>query len=301
LEGTNESDPKKFLYKFDEKMKCHLKAYEDQKLESKDKEGKIEPKNKSEDEKIKYIKQHEFFKKNKIINDPLLSEFIIENLSQIITNSLNGQEVIRTYLSQKIIYHIIETIKYYNLIIAKDMKEINKNKQVIGDSILEVADLEEKEKKLKTNNRELKYKLNEMKMELEKQINKHKEYVDSINNNNKGEQELLKQLKEENEKLYDKIEDKKNEIKTLQKDLDNLEGKYENIQFCNSMLISNESVNGILFDDYMNSIKNLNGEINELNGKMQNINNDNIELKQKIEELLEDNSHMKNELVKISK
>ena len=75
------------------------------------------------------------------------------------------------------------------------MQEIIKNKQVIVYSVLEVADLEEKEKKLKTNNRELKNKLNEMKMELDNQINKHKEYVYSINNNNKVEQVLLKHTK----------------------------------------------------------------------------------------------------------
>ena len=59
LEGINESDCKKFLEEFAEKMKSPLKSYEGQKLEI---EGKN--KGKSEKEKIEYKKsQHEFFQK----------------------------------------------------------------------------------------------------------------------------------------------------------------------------------------------------------------------------------------------
>ena len=267
LEGINESDCKKFLEEFTEKMKSPLKSYEGQKLEI---EGKN--KGKSEKEKIEYIKsQHEFFQKNKIINEPLLFKFITEYLFQIINDCLNVQEIIRTYLSQKILSHISETIKYYNLIVIKDMKEINNNKQIIAESVLEIERLEENEKNLKANNRELKKKLNEKKIDLENQIKKNNKYKDSVNNNNKRDQELLKKIKEENKQLYSKIEEKKNELNDLQNDLDNLESKYEDIHFYNSILISNQCVNEILFDNYMNSINNLNGEIIELKGKIENI------------------------------
>ena len=136
-----------------------------------------------------------FFKKNKIINEPLLFKFITEYLFQIINDCLNVQEIIRTYLSQKILSHISETIKYYNLIVIKDMKEINNNKQIIAESVLEIERLEENEKNLKANKRELKKKLNVKKIDLENEIKKNNKYKDSVNNNNKRDQEHLKKNK----------------------------------------------------------------------------------------------------------
>ena len=242
-----------------------------------------------------------FFKKNKIINEPLLFKFITEYLFQKINDCLNVQEIIRTYLSQKILSHISETIKYYNLIVIKDMKEINNNKQIIAESVLEIERLEENEKNLKANKRELKKKLNVKKIDLENEIKKNNKYKDSVNNNNKRDQELLKKIKEENKQLYSKIEDKKNELNNFQNDLDNLESKYEDIHFYNSILISNQSVNEILFNDHMNSIKNLNGEIIELKKKIGNLEEDNSNLKFQFSKISNENIELKKENIELKK
>ena len=67
------------------------------------------------------------------------------------------------------------------------------------------------------------------------------------------------------------------------------------------MLISNESYNWALFNNYINFKENLNGEINNLNDKIEIIKIKNIELNKKVEQLSKDFSHLKNELTKMSK
>ena len=138
------------------------------------------------------------------------------------------------------------------------MIEINKNKKIIADELLQISTFEEKENKLKINNKNLKDELNKTKIKLNKQIDEQKKnFLEIVNN----KEELLKKIEQDNKKLNDKIEENNKKIRELQINLYNLETKYENIKAYNYMLISNESYNWALFNNYINFKENLNGEI----------------------------------------
>ena len=292
MKNTKETEAEQFIIKFNDNMQSHLKKYEQQNLKINE--------NISKQKKIKYLKsQNEFFKKNEL-NDFILTEFISKYLPDIITKILNTDAIITKYLSQtqNINQHIIEMINIYNLILKKDMIEINKNKKIIADDLLQISTFEKKENKLKINNKNLKDELNKTKLKLNNQIDEQKKnFLEIVNN----KEELLKKIEQDNKKLNDKIEDNNKKIRELQINLYNLETKYKDIKAYNYMLISNESYNGALFNNYINSIEKLNGEINDLNNKIEIIKIENIELNKKVEQLNNDKSHLKNELTKMSK
>ena len=292
LKKTEETEAEQFIIKFNDNMQSHLKKYEQQNLKINE--------NISKQKKIKYLKsQNEFLKKNEL-NDFILTEFISKYLPDIITKILNTDAIITKYLSQtqNINQHIIEMINIYNLILKKDMIEINKNKKIIADDLLQISTFEKKENKLKINNKNLKDELNKTKLKLNNQIDEQKKNFLGIVNN---KEELLKKTEQDNKKLNDKIKENNKKISELQINLYNLETKYKDIKAYNYMLISNESYNGALFNNYINSIEKLNGEINDLNNKIEIIKIENIELNKKVEQLNNDKSHLKNELTKISK
>ena len=216
--------------------------------------------------------QNAFFKNINGLNVLILTEFISKYLPDIIIKILNSHEII--------------------------MIEINKNKKIIADELLQISTFEEKENKLKINNKNLKDELNKTKIKLNKQIDEQKKnFLEIVNN----KEELLKKIEQDNKKLNDKIEENNKKIRELQINLYNLETKYKDIKAYNYMLISNESYNGALFNNYINSIEKLNGEINDLNNKIEIIKIENIELNKKVEQLNNDKSHLKNELTKMSK
>ena len=215
--------------------------------------------------------QNAFFKNINRLNVLILTEFISKYLPDIIIKILNSHEII--------------------------MIEINKNKKIIADELLQISTFEEKENKLKINNKNLKDELNKTKIKLNKQIDEQKKnFLEIVNN----KEELLKKIEQDNKKLNDKIEENNKKIRELQINLYNLETKYENIKAYNYMLISNESYNRALFNNYITSKENLNGEINDLNDKIEIIKIKNIELNKKVEQLSKDFSHLKNELTKMS-
>ena len=292
LKKTEETEAEQFIIKFNDNMQSHLKKYEQQNLKINE--------NISKQKKIKYLKsQNEFLKKNEL-NDFILTEFISKYLPDIIKKILNTDAIITKYLSQtqNINQHIIEMINIYNLILKKDMIEINKNKKIIADDLLQISTFEKKENKLKINNKNLKDELNKTKLKLNNQIDEQKKNFLGIVN---SKEELLKKTEQDNKKLNDKIKENNKKISELQINLYNLETKYKDIKAYNYMLISNESYNGALFNNYINSIEKLNGEINDLNNKIEIIQIENIELNKKVEQLNNDKSHLKNELTKMSK
>ena len=93
-------------------------------------------------------------------------------------------------------------------------------------------------------------------------------------------------LKEENKKLYSKLDDKMEELKTLQKKLEKSEENNKDLDTINLMLISNESINEIMFDDYINKTE-------ELNKKITTINSENIVIKNKLSEITIENKDLK--------
>ena len=282
----NEKEPNAFILKFHESMDSYLKKYNKAKSNIEIKERKNSDKKKVENEKINYIKsRHEYFKTNVEINEYILFKFIIEFMSEIIQKCLNSNEIIQKYLSQIFSDYIIGTIRYYNFILKKYMEEINENKKIIANSLIEIDNLEKIKEKLKKNNMELYNKLNEKKITLKKQI-----YINNSMNNDKY---FINGLKEEKKKLYSKLDDKMEELKTLQKKFEKSEENNKDLDTINLMLISNESINEIMFDDYINKTE-------ELNKKITTINSENIVIKNKLSEITIENKDLKKNLDIIS-
>ena len=294
LGKINEKEPNAFILKFHESMDSYLKKYEKAKSNIEIKERKNSDKKKVENEKINYIKsRHEYFKTNVEINEYILFKFIIEFMSDVVEKCLNSNEIIQKYLSKIFSDYIIGTIRYYNFILKKYMEEINENKKIIANSLIEIDNLEKIKEKLKKNNMEQYNKLNEKKITLKKQINNQKINEISINNSMNNDKYFINGLKEENKKLYSKLDDKMEELKTLQKKLEKSEENNKDLDTINLMLISNESINEIMFDDYINKTK-------ELNKKITTINSENIVIKNKLSEITIENKDLKKNLDIIS-
>ena len=101
--------------------------------------------------------QNAFFKNINGLNVLILTEFISKYLPDIIIKILNSHEII--------------------------MIEINKNKKIIADELLQISTFEEKENKLKINNKNLKDELNKTKIKLNKQIDEQKKnFLEIVNN-----------------------------------------------------------------------------------------------------------------------
>ena len=290
LGKINEKEPNAFILKFHESMDSYLKKYEKAKSNIEIKERKNSDKKKVENEKINCVKcRHEYFKTNVEINEYILFKFIIEFMYDVVEKCLNSNEIIQKYLSKIFSDYIIGTIRYYNFILKKYMEEINENKKIIANSLIEIDNLEKIKEKLKKNNMEQYNKLNEKKITLKKQINNQKINEISINN----DKYFINGLKEENKKLYSKLDDKMEELKTLQKKLEKSEENNKDLDTINLMLISNESINEIMFDDYINKTK-------ELNKKITTINSENIVIKNKLSEITIENKDLKKNLDIIS-
>ena len=273
------------------------------------KERKNSDKKKVENEKINYIKsRHEYFKTNVEINEYILFKFIIEFMSDVVEKCLNSNEIIQKYLSQIFSDYIIGTIRYYNFILKKYMEEINENKKIIANSLIEIDNLEKIKEKLKKNNMEQYNKLNEKKITLKKQINNQKINEISINNSMNNDKYFINGLKEEKKKLYSKLDDKMEELKTLQKKLEKSEENNKDLDTINLMLISNESINEIMFDDYINKTEELNKKITTINSeniviknKLSEITIENKDLKKNLDIISSENNDLKNEINKLKK
>ena len=290
LGKINEKEPNAFILKFHESMDSYLKKYKKAKSNIEIKERKNSDKKKVENEKINCVKcRHEYFKTNVEINEYILFKFIIEFMYDVVEKCLNSNEIIQKYLSKIFSDYIIGTIRYYNFILKKYMEEINENKKIIANSLIEIDNLEKIKEKLKKNNMEQYNKLNEKKITSKKQINNQKINEISINN----DKYFINGLKEENKKLYSKLDDKMEELKTLQKKLEKSEENNKDLDTINLMLISNESINEIMFDDYINKTK-------ELNKKITTINSENIVIKNKLSEITIENKDLKKNLDIIS-
>ena len=294
LGKINEKEPNAFILKFHESMDSYLKKYNKAKSNIEIKERKNSDKKKVENEKINCVKcRHEYFKTNVEINEYILFKFIIEFMYDVVEKCLNSNEIIQKYLSKIFSDYIIGTIRYYNFILKKYMEEINENKKIIANSLIEIDNLEKIKEKLKKNNMEQYNKLNEKKITLKKQINNQKINEISINNSMNNDKYFINGLKEENKKLYSKLDDKMEELKTLQKKLEKSEENNKDLDTINLMLISNESINEIMFDDYINKTK-------ELNKKITTINSENIVIKNKLSEITIENKDLKKNLDIIS-
>lgn len=186
--------------------------------------------------KLSIVKNYLHLKETDTQDEELILKIISQNLSENI-DLLNNYTNVGNFLSLKIAYNMLDSFKYLNIILKE---KTTKYKNMIEDDLIEIDEYCAKINKLEAKNKDLKKKLDS--------INHNSKLKDTIDiNDNEGNNKILN-LEINNNKIN--ASDKNIDFKSL--NLENIGTFYSDLHNLNTIILSNECFNQILFDDYSN-------------------------------------------------
>ena len=186
--------------------------------------------------KLSIVKNYLHLKETDTLDEELILKIISQNLSENI-DLLNNYTNVGNFLSLKIAYNMLDSFKYLNIILKE---KTTKYKNMIEDDLIEIDEYCAKINKLEA---------------------KLKDTIDI--NDNEGNNKILN-LEINNNKIN--ASDKNIDFKSL--NLENIGTFYSDLHNLNTIILSNECFNQILFDDYSNKIENIKKINDELDIKL---------------------------------